>query len=148
MFNNKDTAKSTPNGSNHSPALNMISEGTRLKGDLNSQNDIRIAGRLTGEAVSKGKIILTSSGKIEGNIKAKDADIAGKLEGELFINGKLTLRQTAVIDGNIHTKTLLVEEGAQINGSFKMSSDEKQLSGSADTDFATATQIKKSEAAD
>lgn len=145
MFNNKDTTKSTTNGTSQSPALNMISEGTKLKGDINSQNDIRIAGRIEGEAISKGKLIVTSSGKIEGNVKAKDADIAGKLEGEIRVTNKLTLRQTAVIDGNIFTKTLLVEEGAQINGSCKMEAESTSLSGNTDTDFAKATQLKKEE---
>lgn len=145
MFNNDKDTKSTSNGTGKSPSLNMISEGTKLKGDINSQNDIRIAGRIDGEAVSKGKLIVTSTGKIEGNVKAKDADIAGKLEGEIRVTNKLTLRQTAVIDGNIFTKTLLVEEGGQINGSCKMEAEATSLSGNIDTDFADATRLKKEE---
>lgn len=141
MFNNKEM-KNSSNGSSQSPALNMISEGTKLKGNINSQNDIRISGRVEGEVSTKGKLIITSSGKIEGNIKVKEADIAGKHEGEIRVADRLILRQTAVIDGNIYTKSLLVEEGAQINGACKMEADATNLSGNSDTEFANATRLK------
>lgn len=109
------------NGStNQSPSLNMISEGSKLKGNIESKNDIRISGKVEGEANSKGKLIITSSGLIEGNVKAMDADISGNLVGEIRVSNKLTLRKSAKIDGNIYTKTLIVEEGAQINGDCKM----------------------------
>ena len=127
MFNNnnKDTRK--VNGtSSQSPALNMISEGTKLKGTLNSQNDIRIAGQIDGETNSKGKLIVTSSGKINGDAKVADADIAGKVEGTIRVTGKLNLRQTAIVNGDIYTKTLIVEEGAQINGACHMGEEVKE----------------------
>ncbi|MBO6586692.1 MAG: polymer-forming cytoskeletal protein [Gracilimonas sp.] len=143
MLNNR---KSTPNNgsenSNSSPSVNILSEGTKLKGDLSSQTDIRIAGTVEGEAVSKGKLIVTGNGKIIGNITSADADIAGKVEGEVKVSGKLTLRESAVIDGNIYTKTLIVEEGAQINGSCRMGTDAKSLSQSSDSDYVNDTKVK------
>jgi cytoskeletal protein CcmA (bactofilin family) len=141
MFNKEDS--NSKNGTNaKSPSLNMISEGTRIKGDLQSDNDIRISGNVDGQANSKGRVIVTSKGHIEGNVKAKDADIAGKLDGEMFISGKLILRQTAVINGDIHTKTLLVEEGAQINGNCKMGLDS---SNSTEGRVNNIKEIKKPE---
>ncbi|NGP86862.1 bactofilin family protein [Fodinibius halophilus] len=102
------------------PSVNMISEGTRLEGTLDTKNDIRIAGTLDGEAKAKGKVIVSSSGKVEGNIGAADADIAGRVDGEVRVSNKLILRESAIIEGDIYTKTMLAEEGAQINGSFHM----------------------------
>lgn len=144
MLNSK---KSTSNNnvsenSNHSPAVNILSEGTKLKGDLNSQTDIRIAGTIDGEATSKGKLIVTGNGKIVGNITSADADIAGRVEGEVKVSNKLTLRESAIIDGNIYTKTLIVEEGAQINGSCRMGSDAKTLSEKSDSDYVNDTKVK------
>ncbi|MEX0649234.1 MAG: polymer-forming cytoskeletal protein [Balneolaceae bacterium] len=144
MFNNNKT-DSKVNGSPQSPSLNMISEGSKIKGTINSQNDIRVAGRIDGEAISKGKLIVTSSGVIEGNVKSAEADIAGKVEGELRVTNKLILRQSAVIDGDIHTKTLIVEEGAQMNGACRMGADVKNLEQSSDSQFAKATKIKPEE---
>lgn len=125
MFNNdkKSKQKSSQQGSNNLPAINMISEGTKIDGALRTNDDVRVAGEVDGEASSKGKFILTSTGKIEGDVKASDADIAGKVEGELRVSNKLILRQSAVVTGDIHTKILLVEEGAQFDGACNMSSN-------------------------
>ena len=125
MFSKSDDNETQTSGS---PILNMISEGTILNGNIESESDIRISGTIEGEAHSTGRIIVTAAGSVNGNIKAEDADIAGKLDGELFISGKLILRSSAVVTGDIHTKTLLVEEGAQIRGNCNMSSNGQQAS--------------------
>lgn len=144
MLNSKKNTNNVSNHSNHSPAVNILSEGSKLKGDLNSQTDIRIAGTVEGEASSKGKIIVTGNGKVVGDITSSEADIAGRVEGKLKVSSKLTLRESAIIDGDIYTKTLVVEEGAQINGACRMGSDAKSLSGKSDVDYANDTKVKSS----
>lgn len=129
MFNNNNKNNNTVSSTNNnqSPSLNMISEGTKLKGNINSQNDLRIAGHIEGEAISKSKLILSGSGKIIGNINSEEADIAGTLEGEVKVSNKLILRKSAVINGDIYAKSLLVEEGAQINGACHMGGELSKL---------------------
>lgn len=128
MFNNnnkKDNKKtmSSNNTDKNLPSVNMISEGTTLEGTLKTKSDIRIAGVIDGEANAKGKVIVSSTGEIKGNIKAVDADVAGKVDGEIKVTNKLVLRKSALVEGDIYTQTLLVEEGAQINGEFRMTED-------------------------
>lgn len=129
MFNN-DKKNKQPMNANKSdknlPSVNMISEGTELKGTLKTQNDVRIAGTLDGEAEAKGKIIVSSTGKVDGNIEAEDADIAGHIDGEVRVTNKLVLRKSAIVEGDIYTKTILAEEGSQINGSFHMGDNIKE----------------------
>lgn len=134
MFNSKKKKPKVMNSDKSNgnlPSVNMISEGTTLEGTLTTENDIRVAGTLDGEAKAKGKVIVTSSGKVIGNIEGADADIAGKVEGEIVVTNKLVLRKSAVVNGDIDTKTILAEEGAQINGSFNMGENpKKKISGS------------------
>lgn len=134
----------TVNGSkNQSPSLNMISEGTHVKGTINTQNDIRIAGNCDGEVISKGKLIVTSSGVIDGSVKSLDSDVAGKVEGELRVSNKLILRQSAVIDGDIYTKTLIVEEGAEMNGACHMGSEISSVKKPTETKNSETKNIVK-----
>ncbi|WP_142713139.1 bactofilin family protein [Fodinibius sediminis] len=114
---------SSNNTDKNQPSVNMISEGTTLEGTIKTTSDIRVAGVIDGEANAEGKVIISSSGEVKGNIKATDADIAGKVDGEIRVNNKLILRESALVEGDIYTKTLLVEEGAQINGGFHMTED-------------------------
>lgn len=145
MFNNKpNNHQKNVNGTNQkSPSLNMISEGTKIKGTIKSQNDIRIAGRLEGEVVCKGKVIISSTAQIDGNISSAEADIAGKVEGTIKVSNKLSLRQSAVVGGDIFTKTLIVEEGAQINGNCRMGAQDTSIDGATDADYAESTVVKE-----
>lgn len=122
-------AKNTPNQSMNgtqnaeSNSINMISEGSLIKGTIAAANDIRIAGTIDGQAESKGRLVLTSKGRIKGNLVAHDGDIAGSVEGEVHISGTLILRKSAKVRGDIHTKSIIIEEGATFNGACKMSAN-------------------------
>ncbi|MDZ7718680.1 MAG: polymer-forming cytoskeletal protein [Balneolaceae bacterium] len=129
--------------SQKSPSLNMISEGTTIKGTIKSNNDIRIAGRLEGEAICKGKVIISSSAHVDGNIASTEADIAGKIEGTIKVSEKLSLRQTAIVGGDIFTKVLVVEEGAQLNGNCRMGEQDTNLDGETDAQYAESTVVKE-----
>ncbi|MGK7388802.1 MAG: bactofilin family protein [Candidatus Cyclobacteriaceae bacterium M2_1C_046] len=145
MFNSNNNKKSSAakvnsnTSGNNLPSINMISEGTHVKGTLNTKNDIRIAGKLEGEAEAKGKLIIASTGVVDGDIEAVDADIAGKLLGEIHVSNKLILRQSAIVDGDIYTKSLLVEEGAQINGACRMNEDVSKKSSSSSSSSSSST---------
>lgn len=146
MFNTKKTSKPVSNSTSQSPSVNIINEGTKIKGNVHANSDIRISGTIVGEAISKGKIILTNNGEVKGNVSSSDADIAGKVEGDVKISSRLILRKDAIIDGNIYTKSLVVEEGAQINGTCKMGSDVKNLSQHNDASYAEETKLKGAQA--
>ncbi len=142
MFNSNKPGPKVSTQQNTSPSVNIISEGTKLKGNLHAIADIRIGGTVDGEAISKGKLIITDKGKVIGNVTSSDADIAGRVEGEVKVSNKLILRKDAIVDGNIYTKTLIVEEGAQINGACRMGEGSKELSQSSDADFEKGTHLK------
>ncbi|HMB41509.1 MAG TPA: polymer-forming cytoskeletal protein [Balneolaceae bacterium] len=127
------------------PSLNLISEGTRIKGTITSQNDLRISGRLDGEAICKGKIIVASTARIDGNITTAEADIAGNITGTLKVSDRLTLRKSAIVGGDIYTKVLVVEEGAQMNGNCRMGAEVQELNITDDSEFEKETKKAKSD---
>ncbi|MDR9365373.1 MAG: polymer-forming cytoskeletal protein [Balneolaceae bacterium] len=129
--------------STKSPSLNMISEGTTIKGTIKSNNDIRIAGRLEGEAICKGKVVVSSTAHVDGNIASTEADIAGKVDGTIKVSNKLSLRQTANVYGDIYTKVFVVEEGAQLNGNCKMGEQEKSTVRRTNAEYAESTAVKE-----
>lgn len=98
------------------PSITMISEEAHLKGSLEASSDVRIAGTLTGDVSSQGKVIVASSAKVDGNMSAKEADISGHYKGDIQAIDKITIRKGAQLDGDLSTKTIVIEEGAQFNG--------------------------------
>jgi cytoskeletal protein CcmA (bactofilin family) len=125
------------------PSLNLISEGTKIKGTITSENDLRISGRLDGEAICKGKIIVASDAMVDGNITTVEADIAGKITGTLKVSDRLTLRKSAVVGGDIYTKVLVVEEGGEMNGNCRMGAELKELNIADDSEYEKETKKKK-----
>lgn len=125
------------------PNVNMISSGSVLTGSLHSKSDLRVSGTVNGEIHTESKCIISESGLVKGDIKTKEADVAGKVEGELNVSNKLILRASAVVIGDIRTKVLMVEEGAQINGSCKMGDQSASASGQ-DNNKASKGDWKKS----
>lgn len=113
--------KSTKNDSAQNSALNMIGLGTIIKGDLTSDGDLRIDGKIEGNVISKSKIAMGASAEIRGNVNARSADISGKIDGDVVINETLFLRSSAKITGNITTAKLVIESGAEFNGTCIMS---------------------------
>ena len=65
--------------------LNVIGEGTSIKGDIQSSGDIRIDGILEGNLDTRGKLVIGNSGNINGDVKCKNAEVSGKIKGKIRI---------------------------------------------------------------
>lgn len=113
--------KSPKNEPNQNSALNMIGLGTYIKGDLSSDGDLRIDGKIEGVVTSKSKIAMGAGAIINGDVNARSADISGRIEGNVVVGETLFLRSSAKILGNITTSKLVIESGAEFNGNCTMS---------------------------
>lgn len=114
---------------------NRINEGTKLKGDINSQGFFRIDGTIEGNVSTPSKVVLGKSGFINGTLSCENADIEGKFEGDLNVSGTLTLKATAHIEGQVVVGKLAVEPGATFNATCTMkgSGKEKEAIASSQT---------------
>lgn len=101
-------------------SVNMVSEGTKIIGKLITESDIRVAGTIDGETDVEGRVIVSTTGVVEGNVQATNADIAGRINGEVHADNQLTLRESARVECDIYAESLVVEEGAVFNGSCYM----------------------------
>jgi cytoskeletal protein CcmA (bactofilin family) len=114
---NAKKEKETPSAS---AALNVIGEGTTIKGDLISTGDLRIDGEVIGSIRTKAKCVIGNSSKVNGNVEARNCDISGKVEGDVKISDILLIKSTGIINGDIRTSKLVVENGGEFNGSCTM----------------------------
>lgn len=108
--------------------INIIGLGTTIEGNVDAQGDIRIDGKIIGNVVSRGKVVLGTTGIVEGNIIARNAEIAGETVGKINIEELLVLKNTANINGDIVTSKLMVETGANFTGTCQMGAVVKELS--------------------
>lgn len=120
MFGNSKKSERSESKSKGSKSLNHFGEGTIITGEIKSKGDIRIDGTIEGAVHSEAKLVVGSTGKIDGNIQCKNADVSGKVYGRIVVEELLFLKETALIEGDIVAKKLVVESGAQFNGTCSM----------------------------
>ena len=99
---------------------NKISQGTTLVGDIRSEGGFRIEGTIEGTINTPSKVVIGSTGILQGTLSCKDADIEGRVTGKILVSGTLTLRASANIEGEVVTKKLAVEPGATFNATCAM----------------------------
>jgi cytoskeletal protein CcmA (bactofilin family) len=119
MFNKEKTSVAEKSYSN---SATLISSGTNLKGDVKSENDLRIDGTIHGNVYSSAKIIVGPSGFVEGNIEGAHADITGKVTGNIAVKELLQLRGECHVNGNISATKLQIDPTATFNGKCQMGS--------------------------
>jgi cytoskeletal protein CcmA (bactofilin family) len=105
-----------------SPAAvyNLLASGTTINGDIHSDSDLRLDGRMVGDIVTTGKVILGPVATLKGNIKSSNAEICGEVCGDVDAPEQLMLRSQAKVTGTIRTSTLVVESGAIFDGACQM----------------------------
>lgn len=107
-----------------SPSINLLGAGTSIKGDIKSNGDFRIDGSLVGSIHSKGKVIIGTTGKVDGEIICQNADISGEVKARVTVAELLSLKATSKISGDVTTNKLAIESGAKFSGSCNMDNSE------------------------
>ncbi len=117
-----------PNTTNNGSGATLIGAGTTLKGDIKSNNDLRIDGTVIGNINSNAKIIIGTSGVVEGDIIGNQADIVGKVSGNIRAKELLQLRGESTVTGNIYAGKLQIEPTATFNGQCHMGANVVEIS--------------------
>jgi len=113
------------NGEADNTTINLISQGTEITGDIKSNGDIRIDGSLTGNLLTRGKVVIGPTGKIKGEVTCKNSEISGIVEGKITVNQLLNLKASSKIQGDIITSKLAIEPGARFTGTCRMNETEE-----------------------
>jgi len=105
-------------------AVNLISQGTEITGDLKSTGDVRIDGVLNGNMVTKGKVVIGPTGRVKGEVECKNSEVSGLIEGKITVTQLLILKASSKINGTIVTDKLSIEPGALFTGNCSMKDGE------------------------
>ena len=119
-------------GESQNQSINIISEGTIIKGDIIANGDIRIDGDLVGNISAKGKLVVGPKGKIDGEIVCSNIEVSGQIKGKVTASELLNMKSTSQIEGDIVAGKLSVEPGSVFTGTCAMG-------GSKPTDETTKT---------
>ena len=124
MFSDNKKDKNMVEGTS---SQNIISQGTKIVGDFNSEGDFRVDGIIEGNIKTTGKVVVGKAGFIKGTLQGTDAYFEGKFSGKLSLSGTLTLKTAAHIEGEVVVGKLAVEPGATFNVTCVMKGTVKEM---------------------
>jgi cytoskeletal protein CcmA (bactofilin family) len=111
----------TPSGAPSPGGLTaFIDQGSSFEGKLSFKDTVRIDGHFTGEITSENTLVIGETGEIEANIRSKTVIISGSVSGDVVAGTKVVLHKSACMQGNIEAPSLMIEEGAVLNGQVSM----------------------------
>lgn len=80
-------------------AVSMIAPDMAIMGNLSSNTNITICGRVIGNVVCGGSVVV--GGDVEGDISAAEIEICGSVSGNITVAGKITLCSGAHVKGDV-----------------------------------------------
>lgn len=101
----------TPNVATRRSVLN---EGVSIRGDWISDGVVEFGGSLVGDLTVE-VLIISKTGKVIGNVRAKTVTVEGHLEGTVSAN-KVIIKPSASVKADILAQDITLDPGAVIEG--------------------------------
>ena len=101
---------------NKDTAVTILTSGCHFSGKLYCRGSSRIGGKIEGQIISEGILIIEEGATILAEVKADEVIIQGKVNGRLEAKIRAELYPQSRFDGDIVTPVLVINEGAQFNG--------------------------------
>lgn len=120
IFGKEDGAGRVGRGSGGENTLSIISAGTTITGDIECSGVLKVEGRVNGSVRRARQVMLAKEGAIHGDVVANEVVVGGLIDGAVTAAERLELQSSAVVNGDISTRSIVVMEGARINGAVKM----------------------------
>lgn len=98
----------------------FLDESTEFKGILAFEGVLRIDGRLEGEIVTGGTLIVGETAEINADITAASVISRGRIVGNVSASRRVEVHSNSTLIGNIKTDILVIHEGAIFEGRCEM----------------------------
>jgi cytoskeletal protein CcmA (bactofilin family) len=115
------------------PIKSLIAEGSRIEGNLEFTEGLRIDGEVIGNTRAKPDLpsilVISEAAVVEGELRADHVIINGFVRGPVHANELLELQPKARIEGDVYYRSLEMHQGATIAGQLMPieSGEEKPL---------------------
>jgi cytoskeletal protein CcmA (bactofilin family) len=95
---------------------NILANDVEVKGTIKFDDELIFDGRLEGEVVSEGTLILGENSEVQGEVKTKSVSLSGRVQGNITVEEKCELKGRAQLIGDLKAARLVIEEGATFVG--------------------------------
>jgi cytoskeletal protein CcmA (bactofilin family) len=97
-----------------------LSQGIRIKGEINGGEDLFIDGNVEGKVNFQNSILTVGpNATIKADINAREIVVRGRVLGKLEASERVQIWHSARINGDIRAERVSIEEGAEIHGNME-----------------------------
>lgn len=113
MFSKTQDERST---SGRGGQVSVLAADLVVTGVIASEGTIELHGTVDGE-LAAATLVIGNEGRMKGKVQAGQLDVRGEMEGAVAC-GALTLRAAARLHADCQSSKLVIESGAEVEGSF------------------------------
>lgn len=121
----------------------FLDAGSHIKGDLHFEDTFRIDGKLTGAVISEGDLIIGAGGEVNGEIRTSRVFISGTVKGRIQVSRRVEITAQGRVFAEIDTPSLVMEDGALLEGNCTMSAHANAASNAASNNAASSASRPK-----
>ena len=108
----------------------MIGVEAVVNGPIKMRGGIIVYGKVYGDIHTEGPVRITISGEVIGDIQASDAHIGGSIQGNVTVSNRIVLGRKSELKGDLIYHSLVIEDGAQFEGSCTVIGNKQDASDS------------------
>jgi cytoskeletal protein CcmA (bactofilin family) len=99
--------------------MTTIGPSLFIKGDVTSQEDITIHGKIVGTvSMQSGALLIAPHATVEATAQGAQMTVHGNFAGEIAASERVELTPTAKMNGNIVSPSVVLKDGAIFNGNI------------------------------
>jgi len=98
----------------------VIGPGTRIKGELNGDDPVDLAGTFEGHSRVNALYRLRTTGRVAGDLAAISIVVEGEMSGKMFAAEKIEIGASARVLANVRARVVAIAEGAFFDGEIHM----------------------------
>ena len=129
----KDSERSriVPGMSSRPTKTASVSAGLHVRGQISGNEDLQVDGSVEGPIqLGDGKVTVGASGKITGDIGAREIVVHGSITGNLRAVDHIEIKAAGSVLGDIETARIITEDGAHFKGSTEIGHKVIEAAGS------------------
>jgi len=104
----------------------LVGKTLLIKGEIFSEDEILIDGRVQGKITVKNRVVIGSGGDVEAEIEAREVVIKGKVTGNVRGSQRVEIVAAGALHGNISSPRVVIADSGIFEGNIEMKQREEK----------------------
>lgn len=110
----------------------IVGLSSSITGDLKSEGSVRIDGKIDGEIVASGDVIIGDQAVVNAHISAEYCEISGSVTGNVHTETQLKIFKSGNLTGDITVSSFTIEEGGIFRGNCDINPEKRDRKTKSD----------------